>query len=120
MGIEPEPKHPQVAETLEQLKRFNTLLEDQMTQSDAGSFTATDEEKTVTATINGHRLLTALSIEEGMMRLGAESVEQRINEAIANAQAKATAAIAGEQQQMIASLIEVTANLAKSVGLSLG
>ncbi|WP_205875426.1 YbaB/EbfC family nucleoid-associated protein [Mycobacterium camsae] len=119
MGIDPAPQHHQVSETLEQLKRFNTLLENQMIQSETGSFTASDEEKTVTATINGHRLLTGLSIEEGMLRLGAETVEQRINEAIANAQAEATAAIAGKQQQMIASLIEVTANLAKSVGLSL-
>ncbi len=119
MGTETEAQHPQVAEALEQLKRFNSLLEDQMTQSDTGSFTATDEEKTVTATINGHRLLTGLFIEDGLLRLGAETVEQRINEAMRNAQAEATAAIAGQQQHVIASLIEITGNLAKSVGLSI-
>ena len=118
MSIETQAQHPQVVEALEQLKRFNTILEDQMSQTDTESFSATDEDKTVTATINGHHLLTGLLIEEGLMRQGAETVEQRINEAMRNAQVMATAAITGQQQQMIASLIEVTANLAKSVGLS--
>jgi DNA-binding protein YbaB len=118
VSIPTEAQHPQVVEALEHLKQFNTILEDQMSQTDTESFTATDEDKTVTATINGHRLLTGLFIEEGLMRLGAETVEQRINEALRNAQLEATTAIAGQQQQMIASLIEVTANLAKSVGLS--
>jgi DNA-binding protein YbaB len=117
MSFETQTQHPQVSEAMEQLKRFTTVLEDQMSNSDTESFTATDEDKTVTATINGHRLLTGLFIEEGLLRLGAETVEQRIDEAMRNAQTQATAAIAGQQQQMIASLIDITGNLAKSVGL---
>jgi DNA-binding protein YbaB len=116
MSFETQTEHPQVSEALEQLQKFSTLLEDQMSRSDTGSFTATDEDETVTATINGHHLLTGLFIEEGLMRLGAETVEQRINEAVRTAQAQATAAITGQQEELIASLFEITGNLAKAVG----
>ena len=119
VSTETEAQHPQASEALEQLKKLTTLLEDQMAASDGGSFTAKDESRTVTATINGHRLLTRLSIEEGLLRLGAATVQERVNEAIGNAQEQATAAIAGQQQNMVASLLEMTASLAKSVGLSL-
>lgn len=119
MVTETEAQHPQASAALEQLKKINTLLEAQLALSDGGSFTARDESETVTATINGHRSLTRLSIEGGLLRLGSATVEQRINEAIGNAQAEATAAIAAQQQNMVASLLEMTANLAKSVGLTL-
>lgn len=119
VSTETEAQHPQASEALEQLKKLTTLLEDQMTISDGGSFTAKDESQTVTATINGHRVLTRLSIEEGLLRLGAATVQERVNEAIGNAQAEATTAIAGQQQNMVASLLEMTANLVKSVGLQL-
>lgn len=119
MSTETEAQHPQASEALEQLKKMTTLLEDQMALSDGGSYTAKDESETVTATINGHRVLTRISIEEGLLRLGAATVQERINEAIDNAQAEATIAIQGQQQNMVASLLEMTASLAKSVGLSL-
>jgi DNA-binding protein YbaB len=110
--------HPQVAEAFEQLKRFNSALRDQMYRTNTGFFTATDEDKTVNVTINGQRTLTGLYIEDGLLRLGPETVEQRINEALSNAQAAATEAFAEQQEQLIASLAEATAGLQKALGLT--
>jgi len=117
MSTEAQAQHPQVAQALEQLEKFNQILEDQMHLTNTGSFTATDQAKTVTVTINGNHLLTGMFIEEGLLRLGAETVEQRINEALVHAQAQATAAINGQQHQLITALVDITDDLAKSIGL---
>lgn len=120
MSIEPNvrPSHPQAAAGLEHLKQIKAIMATQMSLHDTETFTARDKSETVVATLDGDRLLTRLYIEEGLGRLGAEAVEQRINEAIANAQAEAMAAIEGQQEQMIAALAQVTAKLTKSVGLA--
>lgn len=107
--------HPQVSETLAQLERFNKALEDQMKRTDTGSFTATDETETVEVTINGHRCLTDLHIEDGLLRLGAETVEERINEALLKAQDEASERIQSQQAQLFASLAEITGALQNSV-----
>ncbi len=118
MSIETQDQHPQVAEALEQLKRFNAALEDQMYQTNIESFTGTDEAKTVNVTIDGHHALTGLSIEDGLLRLGAQTVEERLNEALRNAQAAATAAITAQQQQVFASLLDMTEQMMKAAGLA--
>jgi DNA-binding protein YbaB len=103
--------HPQVAEALEQLRRFNSALEAQMQQTATGSFSASDETETVEVTINGQRCLTGLHIEDGLLRLGAETVEQRINEALGRAQAIATQASQDQQQELMGPLSEVLGSL---------
>lgn len=108
--------HPQVAEALRQAQLFQSALEDQQHRTNTETFTATDESETVEATLNARLCLTDLHIEDGLLRLGADTVEQRINEAMGNAQAVATAAIDAEHER----LIEVVAGIAGSLKESLG
>ena len=108
--------HPQVAEALAGLERFNKALEDQMSRTNNGSYTATDDAETVEVTISGRRCLTDLHIEDGLLRLGAEPVEERINEALLKAQAGASEAIQAQQAQLVASLSEIAGSLQKAVG----
>ena len=110
--------HPQMTEALRQAQRFQSAIEDQMDQTNTESFTATDEAKTVSATVNGRYWLTGLRVEEGLLRLGAKTVEQRINEALLNARAAATAAVEAEREQLAASLVDIAADLKNSLGLS--
>jgi DNA-binding protein YbaB len=110
--------HPQVTEALAELQKFNKALEDQMNLEDTGFFTATDEAETVEVTINGHRCITGLEIEEGLLRLGAETVGQRINEALHNAQAAASEGLEAQRAQLVASLVDITGSLQRQVGLS--
>jgi DNA-binding protein YbaB len=110
--------HPQVAEALRQAQLFQSALEDQMNRTNTESNTGTDEAKTVTVTVNGNRFLTGLDIEEGLLRLGAETVEQRINEAIGNALAAATEASEADGQRLIESLANITDSLVKGLDLS--
>lgn len=108
--------HSQVSETLAGLERFNKALEDQMNRTNNGSYMATDETETVEVTINGRRCLTDLHIEDGLLRLGAETVEERVNEALLKAQAGASEAIQSQQAQLISSLTEIAGSLQKAVG----
>ncbi|CQD06373.1 Nucleoid-associated protein YbaB [Mycobacterium europaeum] len=110
--------HPQVTETLAQFERFNKALEDQMHLTNTESFTASDETETVEVTINGHRCLVDVHIEDGLLRLGAETVQRRINEALANAQAGATEAIQAQQAQLVANLTDILGSLQNTVGMS--
>lgn len=64
-------------------------------------FVGTDAAETVEATVNGEYRLTGLHLEEGLLRLGAEVVEQRIDEALKNAHAAAEAAVDTEQEQLL-------------------
>jgi DNA-binding protein YbaB len=108
--------HPQVADAMQQMQRFQSVLEDQLTQLNTGSFTGTDENRTVEATLDGHSTLTGLFIEDGLLRLGTETVGQRINEAIAHAQAAASANLTAQQQQLYAGLSEITGSLKNGIG----
>ncbi|BBZ72611.1 YbaB/EbfC family nucleoid-associated protein [Mycobacterium paraseoulense] len=103
--------HPQVAEVLRQAQQFQSALEDQQHRTDTELFTATDESESVEVTLNARLCLTGLHIEDGLLRLGADMVEQRINEAIGNAQAAATEAIDAEHER----LIELAAGIAGSL-----
>lgn len=103
--------HPQVADALQQLQRIQAALEGTADQTANETFTGTDEDKTVTATITGQHVLTALFIEDGLMRLGAETVEHRINEALRNASIAATAAVAAQHEELFSTLAEATSAL---------
>jgi DNA-binding protein YbaB len=92
--------NPQVAEALQQMQRFISALEDDKYRANTESFTATDDAETVKVTVNGDRWLTGLRIEHGLLRLGAETVRQRIHEALHKAQAAASAATEDQEQQL--------------------
>lgn len=106
--------HPQVVQALEQLQQLSSALESQMHRSHSQSFTATGEAETVEVAIDGRRCLTALDIHDGLLRLGAQTVQQRVNEALQKAQAGASAAL---QAQLFAALTETAGSLQKAVGL---
>ena len=101
--------HPQVAAVLEQAQRLQSLVDDQLHKMNSETFTATDEAETVEVTLNGHHYLTGAFISEGLLRLGAHTVEQRINEALQNATAAATQSIEPDRQRIDAAVAEITA-----------
>ncbi|BBX98859.1 YbaB/EbfC family nucleoid-associated protein [Mycobacterium lacus] len=112
--------HPQVAEVLQQMRRVQSALEDERHRTDTASYTGTDQAKTVEVTLDWRHWLTGLNIEDGLLRLGAEEVAQRVNEALGNARATATAALEAEQQRLIASLADIVGELRKGLGLNSG
>jgi DNA-binding protein YbaB len=115
--VETEPQHPQAAAVLDEFKKFTDVLEGAMKQQGAGSFTAQDQTETVEVVINGDRCLTQLHIEDGLLRLGAETVQERINEALMTANAEATAnqeALVGET---FASMLEIVDSLQKKIAV---
>jgi DNA-binding protein YbaB len=103
--------HPEVAAVLQQAQRLQSLMDDQLHKMNSQTFTATDESKTVEVTLNGHHHLTGAFIEEGLLRLGAQTVEQRLNEALQNATAAATASIEADRERLDAEVAEITSDL---------
>lgn len=96
---------PHVARALTLAARFQSALDGTLNQMNNGSFRATDEAETVEVTINGHQWLTGLRIEDGLLKkLGAEAVAQRVNEALHNAQAAASAYNDAAGEQLTAAL----------------
>ena len=103
--------HPEVAAVLKQAQRLQALMDEQLNKMDSESFTATDESETVEVTLNGHHWLKDVFIEDGLLRLGANTVEQRLNEALQNATADATASIDADRERLDAVVAEITADM---------
>lgn len=102
--------HPEVAAVLQQAQRLQSVMDEQLAKMNTESFTATDQAKTVEVTLNGHHWLTDLFIEDGLLRLGADTVEARINEALGNATAKATESIDADRARLNELVAEITAS----------
>ncbi len=103
--------HPQVAAVLAQAQRLQSIVDDQLHKMNTETFTATDEAETVEVTLNGHHHLTDAFISDGLLRLGARTVEQRINEALLKATAVATESIEADRERIDAAVAEITADL---------
>jgi DNA-binding protein YbaB len=101
--------HPQVAAILQQAQRLVSIMDDQLHKMKSEKFTATDKSKTVEVTLNGHHWLTDVFIEDGLLRLGADAVAQRLNEALRNATTQATASIEADWERLDATIAEITA-----------
>lgn len=112
--MEFEP-HPQATQVMDEFKKFSDVLEGAMKQQGGGSFAGTDEAETVEVVINGAKVITQLYIEDGLLRLGAETVEQRINEALRNANAEAAASLDAIAGETFESLSKVLGNLQKVI-----
>ncbi|MBY0442620.1 MAG: YbaB/EbfC family nucleoid-associated protein [Mycobacteriaceae bacterium] len=112
--------HPQVSEVLEQAQQFTSALEEQMHWMDTESFKSTDEEKTVEVSLNGRHWLTGLHIEDGLLRLGAETVGARINQALSNAQKAATEAVEAKREALIEGLGDIVGRLKDITGMDPG
>jgi len=111
-----EEMHPHVAAVLNQAQRLQSVMDDQLYKMQNETFTATDESKTVEVTINGHHWLTDVYIKDGLLRLGADIVEQRINEALQKATGQATASSRADQERINAVLAEITDELGGLAG----
>jgi DNA-binding protein YbaB len=106
-----EEMHPQVAAVLRQAQRLQSLMDDQLAKMSTETFTATDESETVEVTLNGHHWLTGVFIEDGLLRLGAKTVEGRVNEALQKAASKAAVSIDADRERIDAAVAEFTSDL---------
>lgn len=100
--------HPEVAAVLRQAGRLQELMDEQLHKMANESFTAADESKTVEVTLDGHHHLVDVFIADGTLRLGAGTVEQRLNEALLNATAEASESIAADQDRLNEAVAEIT------------
>lgn len=110
-----EDMHPQVAAVLRQAQRLQSLMDDQLAKMAGETFAATDEANTVEVTLNGHHWLTDVFIEDGLLRLGADTVAARINEALQNASATASASIEADRERIDSAVVEITSELNDNV-----
>ncbi len=103
--------HPDVAALLQQAARLQSLMDEQLHKMASDTFPATDEDETVEVTLDGYQHLTGAFIEDGLLRLGAAAVEQRLNEALQNATAAATESSELDKERIDAAVADITADL---------
>ena len=103
--------HPEVAAVLRQAQQLQSLMDEQLHKMNTQTFTASDETDTVQVTLNGHFHLTDAYIEDGLLRLGAQVVEQRLNEALLKAMAAASEATDSDRERLDAAVAEITGKL---------
>lgn len=105
--------HPDVAAVLQQAQRLQSLMDEQLHKMKNETFTATDDAETVEVTLNGHHHLTGTFIADGLLRLGAPTVEQRLNEALGKATDAASRSIELDRDRIDAVVADITAGLQK-------
>ena len=103
--------HPDVAAVLQQAERLQSLMDEQLHKMKTEKFTATDDAETVEVTLNGHHHLTGTFIADGLLRLGAPTVEERLNEALEKATDAATQSIELDRDRIDAEVADITAGL---------
>ena len=106
--------HPEVAAVLKQAQRLQSLMDDQLTKMNTETFTAADESDTVEVTLNGHHWLTDVYIEAGLLRLGAEVVQGRVNEALQKAAAQASLSITADRERIDEMITEINNDMTDS------
>jgi DNA-binding protein YbaB len=106
-----EDMHPEVEAVLRQARRLQSLMDEQLDKMATEAFTASDETETVEVTLNGHHWLQDVYIQDGLLRLGAETVENRVNEALQKASAEASASIDADRERLDAVVAEITAEI---------
>lgn len=104
--------HPEVLAVLRQARRLQSVMDDQLDKMAKDSFTAADATDTVEVTLNGHHWLKDVYIRDGLLRLGAETVGQRVNEALHNATAEASESIDADRERLDAVVAEITEEMA--------
>lgn len=103
--------HPDVAAVLQQAERLQSLMDEQLHKMKHETFTATDDAETVEVTLNGHHHLTGTFIADGLLRLGAPTVEQRLNQALEKATDAATKSIELDRDRIDSVVADITAGL---------
>lgn len=107
--------HLIVTEAMRQAEQIQSLGDQNADHLRQRSFKGSDASESVTVTLDGRQWLTDLYIADGTLRLGVDIVAQRVNEAIQNAQAAATAAVEVQQQQFIQTLGELADSLTHTI-----
>ena len=102
-----EDMHPEVAAVLKQAQRLQSLMDAQLAKMNTETFTAADESDTVEVTLNGHHWLTDVYIEAGLLRLGADVVQGRVNEALQKATAQASESIEADRERIDEQIAEI-------------
>ncbi|KUI44545.1 DNA-binding protein [Mycobacterium sp. IS-1590] len=100
--------HPDVAAVLRQAQQLQSLMDDQLQRMNSKTFTGTDESETVRVELDGHHNLTAVVIEDGLLSLGVEEVQKRLNEALEGATAAATASLQADRDRIDAAVADIT------------
>ncbi|WP_120275471.1 YbaB/EbfC family nucleoid-associated protein [Mycobacterium lehmannii] len=100
--------HPDVAAVLRQAQQLQSLMDDQLDRMNSQTFTGTDEFDTVRVTLDGHHQLTGVVIEDGLLGLGVEEVQKRLNEALDSATAAATASLEADRDRIDAAVADIT------------
>jgi len=103
--------HPEVTPVLRQARHLQSLMDDQLDRMENGSFAAADTTNTVEVTLNGHHWLKDIYIQDGLLRLGAETVAQSVNEALVKGGAEASASIDADRERIDAAVAEITAEM---------
>jgi len=103
--------HPEVAAVLQQAQRLQSLMDEQLYKMTHQTFTATDEAETVEVTLDGHHHLTGTFIADGVLRLGASTVQKRLNEALQKATDAATESIELDRDHIDAAVADITSEL---------
>ncbi|UXA18242.1 YbaB/EbfC family nucleoid-associated protein [Mycobacterium sp. SMC-4] len=103
--------HPEVAAVLKQARRLQSLMDDQLEKMASDSFSGSDEDETIKVTLNGHHWIKDVHIRDGLLRLGAETVEDRVNEALHQANHEASASIDADRERIDAVVAEITSDL---------
>lgn len=92
--------HPQVAAVLRQARQLQSVMDEQLHKMSSESFTASDDTNTVEVTVNGHQQLKSVFIQDGLLRLGAQAVTERLNEALHKATAAATVSVEADRERL--------------------
>lgn len=106
-----EDLNAEVEAVLRQARRLQSMMDEQLDKMATESFTAADDTETVEVTLNGHRWLQDVYIQDGLLRLGAETVEGLVNEALQKASADAAASIDADRERIDAAVPEITAEM---------
>ncbi|CQD07714.1 Nucleoid-associated protein YbaB [Mycobacterium lentiflavum] len=111
-------ENAQLDDVLRHAQHMQSAMDEQLHQLNTRSFQGRDEAKTVAATVDGRQRLTDLHIQDGLLRLGPQVVAQRVNEAMANAQAAVTAADEAEQQRFFELMDDAAGSLKGILGFA--
>ncbi|EHI14080.1 YbaB/EbfC family nucleoid-associated protein [Mycolicibacterium thermoresistibile] len=106
-----EELHPQVAAVLRHGEQLQSIMDDQLHKMNTQTFTGTDESESVEVILDGHQQLADIRIEDGLLRLGAATVEQRLNEALQKATASAMSSIEADRERIDALVTEMSDDL---------
>jgi DNA-binding protein YbaB len=98
-----------VASALHDARLLISVMDDLLHKMGAATFTGTDEHRSVVVTVNGHHQLIDIVMSDGLLRRrGVETVEQRLNEALRNANDAATASLTADQKEIEVLIAEVS------------